>query len=82
MQNDITKEAKFMKIKYSPDSDIVIFELKKDIPYDSIDISEGIIVHFNKKHQPIEIEILDASNLTNIEEINVSMPLPKIATVS
>lgn len=69
-----------MKIKYSPDADIIIFELKEDTPYDSIDLSEGIIVHYNKDKQPIEIEILDASRITNIEEINVSLPLPKAET--
>ena len=67
-----------MKIKYSPDVDIFIFELQDGIPFDSIDISEGIIVHFNEKKQPLEIEILDASKITNIEEINFSLPYRKV----
>ncbi len=67
-----------MKIKYSPDVDTIIFELQDGIPFDSIDISEGIIVHFNEKKQPLEIEILDASKITNIEEINFSLPYRKV----
>ena len=67
-----------MKIKYSPDADIILFELKEDTPYDSIDLSEGIIIHFNKNKQPIEIELLDASKMTNVEEMNFSVPLQKI----
>jgi len=63
-----------MKIKYSPDTDILILELKEGVPEDSVDLSEGIIVHLNDKKEPIEIELLDASKLTNIEEIGLSLP--------
>ena len=67
-----------MKIKYSPDADILILELKEGIPEDSIDLSEGIIIHFNDKKEPVEIELLDASKLTDIEEIRFSLPARKI----
>lgn len=77
MLQDITKEVKDMKIKYSPDSDILIVELKEDIPEDSIDLSEGIIVHFNRNKEPIEIELLDASKITEIGEISLSIPAAK-----
>jgi uncharacterized protein YuzE len=63
-----------MKTKYSDDTDILIIELKDDKPIDSKDLDEGIIVHFNKKREPIEIEIPDASSLTNISEIGLSLP--------
>lgn len=69
-----------MKIRYSPDTDIILFELKEDTPYDSIDLSEGIIVHFNKKKQPIEIELIDASKITNVEEMNFSVPFRSTET--
>ncbi len=63
-----------MKIKYSNDADVLVIELKEGIPEDSLDLREGIIVHFNKEKEPIEIELLDASKLTNLEEIGLSIP--------
>ena len=67
-----------MKIKYSSDADVLVIELKERIPEDSLDLREGIIVHFNKEKQPIEIEILHASSLTDLEEIGLSLPTKKI----
>ena len=62
-----------MKIKYSSDADVLIIELKKGTPVDSLDLREGIILHFNKEKEPIEIELLDASKLTDLEEIGLSL---------
>jgi len=63
-----------MKIKYSGDADILIIELKEGVPEDSFDLHEGIVVHFNKEKEPIEIEILDAYRLTDLEDIGLSIP--------
>jgi len=38
-----------MKIKYSPEADILLIELKEGVLSDSIDLKEGIILHLNKK---------------------------------
>jgi uncharacterized protein YuzE len=62
-----------MKIKYSSDADVLIIELKKGTPVDSLDLREGIILHFNEEKEPIEIELLDASKLTDLEEIGLSL---------
>jgi len=61
-----------MKIKYSKDSDILIITLKEGTPKDSIDLKEGIILHLDEKGRPLELEILDASQSVQLEEISFS----------
>jgi len=68
-----------MKIKYSPEADILLIELKEGVLSDSIDLKEGIILHLNKKGEPLEIEILDASKVTSVEEISMFNPIRKLA---
>jgi uncharacterized protein YuzE len=63
-----------MKIKYSKGSDILLIELRDGTPQDSIDLKEGIILHLDEHGSPLEIEILDASKLTKLEEINILTP--------
>lgn len=62
-----------MKIKYSPDADVLIIQLRGGKPADSRDIAEGIIVHLSARGQPLEIEILDASKVLQKKDIEVSM---------
>ena len=62
-----------MKIKYSPDADVLIIQLREGMPVDSRDIAEGIIVHLSQEGNPLEIEILDASKVVQKKDIEVSM---------
>jgi uncharacterized protein YuzE len=62
-----------MKIKYSPDADVLMVQLREGEPYDSRDIAEGVIVHLSKEGNPLEIEILDASNVVQKKDVEVSM---------
>lgn len=64
-----------MKIKYSDAADILLIELRDGTPVDSIDLKEGVILHLDKEGLPLEIEILDASKLAMLEEINVVTPI-------
>ena len=68
-----------MKIKYSPDVDVLLIELKEGTPSNAVDLEEGIILHLNENNDPLEIEILDAATVTNIEEIGLSIPTAKVA---
>jgi len=52
--------------------------LKEGILSDSIDLKEGIILHLNEKEEPLEIEILDASKVTSVEEISMLTPIRKL----
>ncbi|MBI4526884.1 MAG: DUF2283 domain-containing protein [Deltaproteobacteria bacterium] len=62
-----------MKIKYSPDADVLTIQLREGKPYDSRDIAEGVIVHLTSKGQPLEIEILDASKVVQKKDVEVSL---------
>jgi len=64
-----------MKIKYSKEADILLIELRDGTPMDSIDLKEGVILHLDDKGLPLEIEILDASKIATLEDINVMAPL-------
>lgn len=61
-----------MKIKYSPEVDILTIELKEGKPVNSKDIEEGIIIHFSANNEPLEIEILDASKVAKFDTVDVS----------
>lgn len=62
-----------MRIKYSPDADVLVIQLREGKPADSRDIAEGVIVHLTSKGQPLEIEILDASKVVQKKDVEVSL---------
>ena len=62
-----------MKIKYSPDADVMIIQLREGKVSDSRDIAEGVIVHLSAKGQPLEIEVLDASKVVQKKDVEVSL---------
>ncbi len=61
-----------MQIKYSPEADALVITLRKGKPVNSRDISEGVIVHYARSGWPLEIEILDASRVAQLDDVNVS----------
>jgi uncharacterized protein YuzE len=69
-----------MQIKYSPESDILLIKLKDGKVVDSKDIAECIIVHYSSKKEPLELEILDASKVAQLSDVDVSLkellPMP------
>jgi uncharacterized protein YuzE len=67
-----------MQIKYSDDADVMVIQLKDGEPVDSRDISEGVILHLNEDSSPLEIEILDASQISDIQSV-LNVPLEKPA---
>ena len=75
---DILKEEEYLQIKYSPDANALIIKLRNGMPVDSVDLSEGIIAHYSKDKKILEIEILDASKVVQLSELNVS--LKKVST--
>ena len=60
-----------MRIKYSKEADILLIELREGNPADSIDLTEGVIFAPRRKGLPLEIEILDASQVATLEEISI-----------
>lgn len=68
-----------MNYKYSPDVDILLITLG-DGKFDYAEENEGVIVHYNKEHVPVLLEILDAkqfvlnslSSIFSEEEVTVA----------
>ncbi len=67
-----------MRIKYSKEADILLIELREGNPADSIDLTEGVILHLDEKGLPLEIEILDASQVATLEEISILTPAESV----
>jgi uncharacterized protein YuzE len=56
-------QKRFRKVEYSPDVDALVITLSEEKPEYGEDVGENIIIHFSKSGKPVEIEILDASQL-------------------
>jgi uncharacterized protein YuzE len=53
------------KIRYSPDADAIVIAVRAGRPAYGDELAPGVIMHYNKKNQLVEIEILDASELVS-----------------
>jgi len=53
----------FKKVEYSPDVDALVITLSEGSPQYGESIGDNLIIHFDKDGKPVEIEILDASEL-------------------
>jgi len=65
------KGVVILKIRYSPDADVIVIELRDGRPADSVDLSEGVILHLDEDGFPLEIEILDASKVTDTSGVSL-----------
>ena len=54
-----------LKIKYSPDADAMVITVRPGRPDYGDETAPGVILHYNKKDELVEIEILDASELVS-----------------
>ena len=54
---------RFKKVEYSSDVDALVITLSDERPEYGEDVGESIIIHYAKGGRPVEIEILDASEL-------------------
>lgn len=52
-----------MRIKYSPDTDILLFALRDTSPVNAIAEPGGVIVSYDDEDEPVSIEFLNASEL-------------------
>jgi len=53
----------FKKVEYSPEVDALMITLSEENPEYGESIGDNIIIHYGKDGKPVEIEILDASEL-------------------
>jgi len=52
-----------------------MIELRDGTSVDSIDLKEGVILHYDDEGLPLEIELLDASEIATMDEISFSTPI-------
>ena len=71
-----------MRIRYDPDSDVVILILREDPPVDSIEEPGGVIVSYGEDKEPVSIELLHASLRKLIQPHDVSVTFQTKRTVS
>ncbi len=56
-------EERLRKVEYSPDVDALVITLNEGKPEYGEEIGDNIIIHYAKDGRPVEVEILDASEL-------------------
>ena len=61
-----------MQIKYSPDADVLMVQLREGKLVDSVDIVGGLIAHYAEDGSVLEIEILDASKVVERKDLSFS----------
>ena len=63
-----------MKIRYEPDSDVLIMILREDPPVDAIEEPGGVIVSYGEDKEPVSVELLNASlrKLIQPDEVSVT----------
>lgn len=65
-----------MKINYYPDTDSLYIELSEKESSDSREISEGIVLDYDKKGALVGIDIDNATNKINLKELILNkMPM-------
>lgn len=60
-----------MKVKYSPEEDILMYEVSK-AKIDHAEEIGDIIVHYSKRRKPVLLEILNASRF--LTQISAKVP--------
>ena len=50
-----------MRIRYDPESDILLLVLREDPPVDAIEEPGGVIVSYGEDGEPVSVEFLNAS---------------------
>ena len=76
----MNKESKKLKIKYSPGADILLISINNEKPEYGEEMLNQIIIHYNKDNKPIEIEILNATEiLTEIIKVMLKTKKEEIA---
>jgi uncharacterized protein YuzE len=71
-----------VKIKYEPDSDVLIVILREDPPVDAIEEPGGVIVSYGADKEPVSVELLNASLTKLIQPDEVSVTFQTKRAVS
>jgi uncharacterized protein YuzE len=50
-----------MRIRYDPEADVLLLQLREDPPVDSVEEPGGVIVSYGEDREPVSVEFLNAS---------------------
>jgi len=76
----MNKESKKLRVRYSPDADVLLISINNEKPEYGEEMLNQIIIHYNKDNKPIEIEILNATEiLTEIIKVMLKTKKEEIA---
>ncbi|MFX1512456.1 MAG: DUF2283 domain-containing protein [Promethearchaeota archaeon] len=65
-----------MKIKYNPKEDALYIELSNQPIDDSDELGKFLVIKYDKNHEPVGIELLQASRLFDGKrEVNIELSL-------
>jgi len=64
-----------MRIKYDPESDVLLLVLRDEPPVDAIEEPGGVIVSYGEDKEPVSVEFLNASVRRLIRPSEVSVTL-------
>jgi uncharacterized protein YuzE len=64
-----------MKIKYDPESDVLLLVLRDEPPVDAIEEPGGVIVSYGEDREPVSVEFLNASVRRLIRPSEVSVTI-------
>jgi len=51
-----------LKTRYDPEADILLLLLRNDLPVDSVEEPDGVIVSYREDGEPVSVEFLNASS--------------------
>lgn len=58
-----------MKINYYPDTDSLYIDLSSKTSKESVEISEGVVLDYDEKHNLVGIDIDNASSKLDLDEL-------------
>jgi len=72
-----------VEYEYDGDADAIFIKKKNDYKYKiSVELNSNIIMDFDKNNNPVSIEILNASNVLNIDKLSLKRIINLNMTIS
>ena len=50
-----------LKVAYDPEADVLVIKAGDDRPSYGEELTDQLIIHYNERGEPIEVEVLDAT---------------------
>ncbi|MCK4663594.1 MAG: DUF2283 domain-containing protein [Bacteroidales bacterium] len=67
-----------MKLKYFKDTDTLYIDLSEKTSTESLEVTEGIVIDFDKDNKIVGIEIEQAKKILDFNNFNIDIPFNEI----